>query len=495
MKNDAEDIEEEARKLTATATQAVASADEVTLALLLTSWASSLEDAQKQADSSGVFQNVFDASNALEIVSESILFMRISPDSAVQKALVSLYGFVLYGDEPMHRRLADEARTLRDALDNKSGGTSEDPGMELLVTNLEDNLNIDPTLVSSQMMSPTLTVKQAAVYKVLRVLRSIANNVNAYNGILPLATVDKNRNSLPGNVGSTNLSPAGPDPTKVVERSMDEWRRACARLQGEMAIVVVLEEALTAIDEQLSAPNGSSEELSQFFGAVSQIVKSRLQMDIEQRGKTLRETWWANVATTDATAVFDAVDSRSCVWRGLFQDSLSELEAQLNNIGLGFGPAARVSPAKVPSLVCASAGVAALVSTHRHALDWCQETAKLLSVMTFAFRALADTHGGSYRPPKLLVQSSLMELLEHLPQLRRCRTGPSIPFIARFWAVCRKARQIWVPPLPGRRVSGSKNLISRIWSANHRRIPVVTKERPEMVHRDSSGGANRGMRG
>lgn len=398
-KSDLEEIEEASRALSANARQAVDSADEVTLALLLTSWASQLEDTQTQSASAAPnFDAVFRASHALEIVSESILFMQISADSAVQKALISLYGFVLYGDEAMHRKLADAARKLRDALCTADISTTpEQPSMDLLVSSLQKNLNINSASFSSN-----FTYKQAAVYKVLGVLRDIADDVAAYNGILPTSPADKSRNS--GKLGTGNLSPAGPDPTKVVERSMDAWRRACARLQGEMAIVVVLEEALVGIDVHLTPPTGSSPELAHFFARVGTIVKARLKLDIEQRNKTLRETWWTHVATTDATSVFEAVDARSCVWLGLFQNGLSDLESQLNNIGLGFGPAARVSAAKVPSLVGCSAGVAALVSTHSHALDWCGETAKLLCSMSVAFRALSETHGGLYSPPKHLVQ-------------------------------------------------------------------------------------------
>lgn len=401
-KSELEEIEEASRALGASARQAVDSADEVTLALLLTSWASSLEDAQKQSPSAApFFDAVFRASHALEIVSESILFMQISPDSAVQKALISLYGFVLYGDEAMHRKLADAARKLRDCLSaSDASATAEQPSMQFLVSSLQKNLSIDPRSFSSN-----LTYKQAAVYKVLGVLRNVADDVAAYNGILPTSPAEKSRNS--GNLGTSNLSPAGPDPAKVVERSMDAWRRACARLQGEIAIVIVLEEALAAIDEYLAPPTGSSPELMEFFSSVCSIVKARLKLDIEQRNKTLRETWWEHVATTDATSVFEAVDTRSCVWLGLFQSALSDLESQLNNIGLGFGPAARVHAAKVPSLVGCSAGVAAIVSTHSHALEWCADTAKLLSSMSVAFRALSETHSGQYRPPKHLVQSFL----------------------------------------------------------------------------------------
>jgi len=411
LKSDLEEIVEAARSLATSAKTAVSSGDEVTLTLQLTSWASSLEESQKHqnhlhkiAQSGQVSQNtnqrsvpkfdaIFRASHALEIVSETILFMSITADSAVHKALVSLYGFVLYGDETMHRSLADEARKLRDALATQS---SSDSTLNLLVNSLEKNLVLDPILGS-----PSLTYKQAAVYKVLRVLRDVADDVAAYNGILPKTP----QNTREGNLGSHNLSPAGPDPTKVVERSMDSWRRACARLQGEMAIIVVLETALVSMGGQLAAPPGSPDQLVQFFASVSSIVKERLKMDIQQRNQALCESWWTHVATSDANSVFEAVETRALAWHGLFQTGLSDVEGQLNNIGLGFGPAARVSADKVPALVNCSAGVAALTSTHNHALDWCKETAKVLTGMSVAFAALSQTHGGTYGPPKHLVES------------------------------------------------------------------------------------------
>lgn len=395
VKSELEEIEENALVLAVSAKEAVASNDEVTIALLLTSWASQLEVAQNHSEHSVTpkFDAVFRASHALEIVSERILFMHINADSAVHKALVSLYGFVLYGDEVMHRRLADETRILRDSLGSHS---SDESAIDHLVSTLEKNLYLDDSIGLH-----TLTYKQAAVYKVLRVLRNVSEDVAAYNGILPTAA----SGSSQGNIGSGSLSPAGPDPTKVVERSMDSWRRACARLQGEMAIIVVLESALTTMDDQLAPPTGSSSQLAEFFASVSKIVKARLQSDIEHRNKVLRETWWTHVATADANSIFDAVDARSLEWLGMFQSGLSEVEAQLNNIGLGFGPAARVSTPKVPALVNCSARVAALVSTHTHALDWCNQTTKLLSGMSVAFRALSETHGGLYGPPKHLVES------------------------------------------------------------------------------------------
>ncbi len=395
VKSELEEIEENARVLATSAKEVVASNDEVTIALLLTSWTSQLEEAQNHSEHSTTpkFDAVFRASHALEIVSERILFMHINADSAVHKALVSLFGFVLYGDEVMHRRLADETRKLRDSLGSRA---SNESAIDHLVSTLEKNLYLGESIGLH-----TLTYKQATVYKVLRVLRNVSEDVAAYNGILPSAASSSSQGSL----GSVNLSPAGPDPTKVVERSMDAWRRACARLQGEMAIIVVLESALVTMDEQLAAPTGSSTELAEFFTSVSKIVKSRLESDIKHRNKVLRETWWTHVASTDASSIFDAVDARSLEWLGMFQSGLSEVEAQLNNIGLGFGPAARVSAPKVPALVNCSARVAALVSTHTHSLDWCNQTTKLLTGMSVAFRALSETHGGSYGPPKQLVDS------------------------------------------------------------------------------------------
>lgn len=403
-KNRDDEIAEVTRALNSAASQAVASADEVTLALLLTSWTSALEDAQKQGSSMSGYQTAFDASYALEVVSESIIFMPISPDSAVQKALISLFGFVLYGDERMHREVANEARSFADVLAKGSNNASEALDVDLLVLNLESQFQCDTSAKPWNMM-PSLSLKQVAIYKVLQVLRSIASSISAYTGILPENNVNVNRNSMGDSVCQTHLTPAGPDPRKAVERSMNEWRKSCARLQGEIAIIVILEEALAALEDGLSKFEGCTAELCNFLGAVSAIVKTGLEADIKQRGEALCETWWAAVATGDATAVFDAVDTRAQVWLALFQDLLSELEGEMNTMGLGLSQSARALPVGVSSLLSASARVAALVSTHRQALDWCQKTSELLTVMSVAFQSLSVMREGSHRPPVTLINS------------------------------------------------------------------------------------------
>lgn len=364
------------------AAQAVMSSDEVTLALLLTSWANSLAEAQQHGGPASQFETVFHESRALETVTESIMLMDILPDSAVQRALVSLFGFVLYGDEAMHRKFAEETRALDKAL---TGGKES-----------TDRCRV-------------------AICKVLSVLRGISADVHAYNGVLPMVT------STNSDMTSTSASsprspnrpltasggPAGPDPSKIVERSMYGWRRASARLHGEIALVAILQQALSAVDNQFVVKEDAgyvegASAMQSYYSAMSDIVKGRLAADINERIEALNSRWWPEVVHVAAEEVFAAVDERSRLWLSQFETLRGELESQLDDVGIGFGPAARVGASKVPALVTASAGVAALVSSHQRALLWAQDTVKLLSSMARAFRALASMSGAAYCPPRPL---------------------------------------------------------------------------------------------
>lgn len=398
-------LDELARELATSARQAVGRADEVTIALLLTSWASMLEDCNKNntattgtsdsATQQPPFDAVFRASGALQICSQSLLFMdaAAAPDSAVQKALVSLYGFVLYGTERLHRAVARAARRLSatgTATTHSNAENASDAAVDSLVGDLQKTLAVDSG-ANGQSTQHT-HAKHAAVHSVIDVLRNIADDVSAYNGILPGSCVS------PATVNGSTPTPAGPDPTKVIDRAMDAWRRACARLQGQVAIVVVLERAAASITNSLAAPAGSSECVVAFFDEVQRCVLDEIMSDVSARRAALTEKWWPSVADTEARKVVSAVEERAAGFLSVMQRAVCEVDASLSNMGLAFGPPQRVPDDRFQPLMRCSAGVAATIAAHENALNWCEATSRTITGMTVAFRALATTREGRYKP-------------------------------------------------------------------------------------------------
>lgn len=363
------DSELASAELDRAARKAVESADDVTLALLLMSWANSLEEAgHVGAASASEFEAVFHGSNALEIVVGDVLMKEVG--SGVRKALLHLLAFVLYGERELHHCVVGEVEKMGGA------GKESEEGWR--------------------------RARDGAIRKVLTFLSDLRMNVRAYCDVLPGGANGK------GGTG-VGAGPAGPDPTKAVERSMDAWRRAMARLQGEMAIVTVLKKALKAVETQLRCEDDLQmlENVEEFYKAVRDAVSECIVKDVERRKEVLNEAYWVDVTSGADSTVFAAAKSRAQLWLSQFEASRSEVESQLDDAGIGFGPSARVSEDKFSVLVAASAGVAALVSCHQHAFSWSKDVGNLLSSMVWAFHSLERVSSGEMGPPKALKKNFL----------------------------------------------------------------------------------------
>lgn len=344
-------------------------ADDVTLALLLMSWANSLEEAgHVGGGSAGEFEAVFHGSNALEIVVSEVLMKEVG--SEVRKALLHLLAFVLYGQCELHHRVVGEVEKMG------AIGKEREEGWR--------------------------RARDGAVRKVLSFLSDLRMNVRAYCDVLPGGANGK------GGAGG-GAGPAGPDPTKAVERSMDAWRRAMARLQGEMAIVIVLKKALKAVEIQLRSEEDlhMHENVEEFYKAVRDAVSDCIVKDVERRKEVLNKTYWVDVTLGADSTVFAAAKSNAQLWLSQFEAARSEVESQLDDAGIGFGPAARVLEDKFSVLVAASAGVAALVSRHQHAFSWSKHVGNLLSSMMLAFHSLERVSCSEMGPPEALKKSFL----------------------------------------------------------------------------------------
>lgn len=367
------DTETAAADLNKAARKAVEAGDEVTLALLLTSWANSLEEAQQHPNGSGrQFETIFLCSQALEIVTSDILLKDSSSDSPVRQALLSLQRLILYGPDSLHVEVADRAVALNEDLEKKTDAPEK---------------------------ARCLQERQSAFSTVSSFLKELSANLQAYKDILPDAKESKQPaepRSPVANGVEPSSGPAGPDPTKIVERSMDEWRRAVARLQGEMALIVILQQAFDEVSTLLNPPTGSVFiELDTFYVTVQQKIKDCITEDLEKRTEKLRSENWQQVTAGADKTVFKAAQDRAEMWISQFESSKREIESQLDDAGIGFGPSARVSDNKFPVLVSASARVAALVSCHQHAFTWAKETTSLLHCMVAAFESLEKVGDGS----------------------------------------------------------------------------------------------------
>ena len=370
------DIEQASADLDCAAQKAVDCGDEVTLALLITSWASSLEEAASHGSTGIVaFENVFHGSRALDIVADGVLQKDFGSESGVRKALATLLGFVLYGGRVLHSRFAELVVQLNCSLKHTSEATER-----------------------------CIQGRKIAVRKVLAVLRQIYADIRAYEEVLPSPADKLSKPNSPSRVPvQPNAGPAGPDPTKAVERSVDAWRRSMARLQGEMAMIVVLVNALGTVESKLRCDGDSSlEEQGQFYGAMRETIKAHISQDIKARKDLLNSQYWVDITTGADSTVFEAVRSRADLWLTQFEASRSEVESQLDDAGIGFGPSARVPEDKFSVLVSASARVAALVSYHQHAFSWAKDVADLLNSMVIAFQCLQTVNKGDLSAPEKL---------------------------------------------------------------------------------------------
>lgn len=382
------DLDKSARK-------AVASADDVTLALLLTSWANTLSEARQHAQTPATqFESVFRASQALDIVANEVLQSYPKADSPVRKALTSLLGFVLYGDHRLYVIVCELVTKLNAELARSDGS---DVSREIYAR-YRDN----------------------AVSRTLAFLKTVSLDVRAFSDILPNSPEVRDRPSVPVNglthsngVGTNGLEavpgaatlagigtgPAGLDPTKAVERSMDAWRRAVARLQGELALITVLNKAILKAEIELCAEDDSSyRPVENFFSAVQQAIRKHMEADVAARTNRLKAVYWADVVVGAETTVLQAIRDHAECWIRQFVSSQTEVERQLDEAGIGFGPSARVNEEKFPVLLSASAGIAALVSCQQRGFAWAGETSKILTAMVEALHCLENAADSQLGP-------------------------------------------------------------------------------------------------
>lgn len=381
------DLDKSARK-------AVASADDVTLALLLTSWANSLSEARQHAQTPATqFESVFRASQALDIVANEVLQSYPKADSPVRKALTSLFEFVLYGDHRLYVSVCE------------------------LVTKL--NAEIPVSNVSDASQDIYARYRDNAVSKTLSFLKAVSLDVRAFSDILPNSPEVRDRPSislngltlsngaenggLEGGAGAAANSlissgPAGPDPTKAVERSMDAWRRAVARLQGELALISVLNNAIEKVEIELCCEEDSFRPVENFFTAVQQAVCKHMEADVAARTNRLKAVFWADVVVGAETTVLQAIRDYAEYWMRQFANAQTDVERQLDEAGIGFGPSARVNKEKFPILLSASAGIAALVSCQQRGFAWAGETSKILTAMVEAVHCLESAADGQLGP-------------------------------------------------------------------------------------------------
>lgn len=381
------DLDKSARK-------AVASADDVTLALLLTSWANSLSEARQHAQTPATqFESVFRASQALDIVANEVLKSYPKPDSPVRKALTSLFAFVLYGDHRLYMSVCD------------------------LVTKLNAELTrSDAASVSQDLYG---LYRDNAVSKTLAFLKTVSVDVRAFSDILPNSPEVRDRSPVPvngltfsngaGNAGldsgrvsthtGTGSGPAGPDPTKAVERSMDAWRRAVARLQGELALISVLNKAIMKIETELCGDDDVSfGPVEHFFASVQAAVRKHMEADVTARTDRLKAVYWADVVVGAETTVLQAIRDHSDYWVRQFIAAQTDVERQLDEAGIGFGPSACVNEEKFSVLLSASAGIAALASCQQRGFSWAGETSKILTAMVEAVHCLENAADGHLGP-------------------------------------------------------------------------------------------------
>lgn len=379
------DLDKSARK-------AVASADDVTLALLITSWANSLSEARQHAQSPATqFESVFRASQALDIVANAVL-QSFPSESPVRKALTSLFGFVLYGDHRLFVSVGEHVAKLNAALHT--------------INETNDSYSEHRDL---------------ALSKTLNFLKNIYADVRAFMDVLPNPPEVRDRS--PGSTNGfglanganaavfaissgysdtplgLNASPSGPDPTKAVERSMDAWRRAVARLQGEMVLISVLSKHMDNVEVELtSESNNFVKPIQEFYTTVQNSIRKHIDADIAARTNRLKAVYWADVVVGAETTVLQATRDHAEHWKRQFDAAQAEVERHLDEAGIGFGPSACVSENNFSTLLAASAAVAALLSCRQRAFSWAGDTAKLLVAMESAIHCLEIDVGGDLGP-------------------------------------------------------------------------------------------------
>lgn len=381
------------------ARKAVASADPVTLALLLTSWANTLAEARSHHSISATqFELVLHGSQALDIVSSHVVLAHRERDSPVRKALSAVFAIVLYGDDQLHARLID------------------------LVAEMYPHQPDDDHNDQNKTQDLPLTERAVVVTRVLAFLKYIALNLRAYSDVLPDApdvrgevvvsnstAATSSTSAAPASTAAAvpvedDAGPAGPDPTKAVERALDVWRRGAARLQGEMALILVLQTARDALPNTLCvraddpAPASATPDVSAFYVAAGHVIHKHLEADLSARIDRLNAVYWPHVLVGADAAVFRVARDRCTLWLNQFESARSDIEHRLDDAGIGFGPAAAVPRNRFPVLLAAGAGVAALVSSHQRSFVWAAHAARLLVSMATAVKCLETVADGALVP-------------------------------------------------------------------------------------------------
>lgn len=304
------------------------------------------------------FERVFHASSALDIVVVDVLLRR-HVAVGVRKAMMGLVALVLYGDDELGTQFVAEVEMLGDG----EGHTD-------------------------------------AVRKVLTFLKELRRDVRAYEDVLPA------QRGLAGRQSGGSGGPAGPDPTKAVERSMGGWRRAMGRLQGELAILGVLRNGSERVQREFGR-GGEMGMVGGFLKRVADRVSECLERDVGKRKKKLDSVFWSEVTADADGTVFKAAKERAAVWLRQFEAARAEVESRLDDAGIGFGPSGRVGVEKVGVLVAASAGVAGLVSCQQQGFVWAKDVGELLGCMVTAFWTVEKMGGREFRPPSDLKQRFL----------------------------------------------------------------------------------------
>lgn len=391
-----DDLDRSARK-------AVSSADDVTLALLLTSWANSLSEARQHAQLPATqFEIVFRASQALDIVSIAVLELFPQPDSPVCKALISLFSFVLYGDHRLFVSICEHVAKLNAALSK-----------------------LDVSNVSQRYRGH----RDKALSKIIHFLKNVFMNVRAFSDVLPNSPEIRDRplhlankpandigesskvkiSSSNGNVGlDPNHGSIAPEPIGAVKCSMDAWGRVFARLQGEVTLISVLNDSMRKAETELCLSDVVPfQPLNDFFDEVRDSVRRHIEADVRARMNRLKAVYWADVIVGAETTVFKATRDQSDHWIGQLDEVRLEIEQKLIDYETDSGNSARAADEKISALIPASSGVASLVYCQERAFTWACETAKLLRVMSDAVRELENVAGD-------------------------CRVGPSLELSNRF---------------------------------------------------------------
>jgi hypothetical protein len=438
---------ERARQLEACAADAVRQGDDIMLGLLVASWAGSLHEADSavQAHSADAvaFQAVFCASDALWIVASHVLFgkkqeetlRKSDPDEAgegntelpgVQKALVALFRHVLYGDGKMHAALVQ---------------------------------------LSTR---PCLPAVQSVYRNFVAYLRSLADDVRA---------LDYTSDDEPPTIAHVDGAGAAcaDDPllrkdgaiTPGDDTLMRPWRMAVTRLHAELAAVSMLRAARSSLPDVLvcalarlpkaqtdpahvandiSSVSKSFENLSMnvdghmFISGAYNLVSARLSADISDRSAVLSAKTWPALAQDIAETICTTVAHRAAYRIGKLESQSAKIDDQLMSMGLGFGPAVHVAPAKHASLLVVGDLVERLVEEHLRAMAAAEAaTAQLDTLLTCVRSIGVASVSASVVPPSKALQAFYESITSAFAALDDIRSWSCAPLHSKVMGCFSKS--------------------------------------------------------